>query len=136
MLREFAPLITAIIIAGRSGSAYAMQIGTMVVTEEYRETKVNYAVVGAFVLVLGAVLIAGVLWLASGGAFQKKYAGWRAVRWPGALSAAELAPAAPCSSWSGLSRRVASPRCEAEPTCAHPHLDAIADRRAGLPTCR
>ncbi|MBL8413106.1 MAG: MCE family protein [Propionivibrio sp.] len=37
------------------------------------ETKVNYALVGAFVLVLGAVLVAGVLWLASGGAFQKKY---------------------------------------------------------------
>ncbi|NMG73996.1 MlaD family protein [Aromatoleum diolicum] len=37
------------------------------------ESKVNYAVVGAFVLVLGAVLVAGVLWLASGGAFQKKY---------------------------------------------------------------
>jgi phospholipid/cholesterol/gamma-HCH transport system permease protein len=34
MLREFAPLITAIIIAGRSGSAYAAQIGTMEVTEE------------------------------------------------------------------------------------------------------
>lgn len=34
MLREFAPLITAIIIAGRSGSAYAAQIGTMVVSEE------------------------------------------------------------------------------------------------------
>lgn len=34
MLREFAPLITAIIIAGRSGSAYAAQIGTMSVTEE------------------------------------------------------------------------------------------------------
>ncbi len=34
MLREFAPLITAIIIAGRSGSAYAAQIGTMTVTEE------------------------------------------------------------------------------------------------------
>ena len=33
----------------------------------------SYSVVGAFVLVLGAVLIAGVLWLASGGAFQKKY---------------------------------------------------------------
>ena len=33
----------------------------------------NYAVVGAFVLVLGAVLVAGVLWLASGGAFQKKF---------------------------------------------------------------
>lgn len=34
MLREFAPLITAIIIAGRSGSSYAAQIGTMAVTEE------------------------------------------------------------------------------------------------------
>ena len=34
MLREFAPLITAIIVAGRSGSAYAAQIGTMAVTEE------------------------------------------------------------------------------------------------------
>jgi phospholipid/cholesterol/gamma-HCH transport system substrate-binding protein len=34
---------------------------------------VNYVWVGAFVLVLGSVLIAGVLWLASGGAWQKKY---------------------------------------------------------------
>jgi phospholipid/cholesterol/gamma-HCH transport system permease protein len=34
MLREFAPLITAIIIAGRSGSAHAAQLGTMVVNEE------------------------------------------------------------------------------------------------------
>lgn len=34
MLREFAPLIAAVIIAGRSGSAYAAQIGTMSVTEE------------------------------------------------------------------------------------------------------
>jgi phospholipid/cholesterol/gamma-HCH transport system permease protein len=34
VLREFAPLMTAIIIAGRSGSSYAAQIGTMVVTEE------------------------------------------------------------------------------------------------------
>lgn len=33
----------------------------------------SYSVVGAFVLLLGAVLIIGVLWLASGGAFQKKY---------------------------------------------------------------
>ena len=33
MLREFAPLITAIILARRSGSAYAAQIGTMAVTE-------------------------------------------------------------------------------------------------------
>ncbi len=34
MLREFAPMMTAIIVAGRSGSAYAAQIGTMAVTEE------------------------------------------------------------------------------------------------------
>jgi phospholipid/cholesterol/gamma-HCH transport system permease protein len=34
MLREFAPLVTAIIVAGRSGSAYTAQIGTMAVTEE------------------------------------------------------------------------------------------------------
>jgi phospholipid/cholesterol/gamma-HCH transport system permease protein len=34
MLREFAPLISAIIIAGRSGSAFAAQIGTMVISEE------------------------------------------------------------------------------------------------------
>jgi len=34
---------------------------------------VNYPIVGLFVLVLGAALVAGVLWLASGGAFQKKY---------------------------------------------------------------
>ena len=33
----------------------------------------SYAAVGAFVLVLGAALIAGVLWLASGGAWQQKY---------------------------------------------------------------
>ena len=34
------------------------------------ETKVNYPLVGAFVLVLGSVLVAGILWLASGGAFR------------------------------------------------------------------
>jgi len=34
MVRELSPLVTAIIIAGRSGSAYAAQIGTMKVTEE------------------------------------------------------------------------------------------------------
>ena len=33
-VRELAPLIAAIIVAGRTGSAYAAQIGTMVVTEE------------------------------------------------------------------------------------------------------
>ena len=33
----------------------------------------NYSLVGAFVIGLSAVLIAGVLWLASGGAWQKRY---------------------------------------------------------------
>ncbi len=37
------------------------------------ETKVNYAIVGAFVLILGSALIAGVLWIASGGSLQTKY---------------------------------------------------------------
>lgn len=37
------------------------------------ETKVNYTIVGAFVLLLGGLLIAGILWLASGGGFQKTY---------------------------------------------------------------
>lgn len=34
MLRELSPIITAIIVAGRTGSAYTAQIGTMKVTEE------------------------------------------------------------------------------------------------------
>ena len=34
MLRELAPMMVAIIVAGRSGSAYAAQIGTMKVAEE------------------------------------------------------------------------------------------------------
>jgi phospholipid/cholesterol/gamma-HCH transport system permease protein len=34
MLRELAPLITAIVIAGRSGSAFTAQIGAMKITEE------------------------------------------------------------------------------------------------------
>jgi phospholipid/cholesterol/gamma-HCH transport system substrate-binding protein len=37
------------------------------------ETKVNYTIVGAFVLVLGGLLVAGILWFASGGGFQKTY---------------------------------------------------------------
>ena len=34
MLRELSPLLTAIIVAGRSGSAFAAQIGTMKISEE------------------------------------------------------------------------------------------------------
>jgi len=37
------------------------------------EAKVNYAVVGAFVLILGAALIGGVLWLSSGGVYRKAF---------------------------------------------------------------
>ena len=33
----------------------------------------NYPLVGAFVLVLGAVLVVAVLWLAAGGSLQKKH---------------------------------------------------------------
>jgi phospholipid/cholesterol/gamma-HCH transport system permease protein len=34
MIREMAPIMTAIIMAGRTGAAYAAQIGTMKVNEE------------------------------------------------------------------------------------------------------
>ncbi|WP_226801647.1 MlaE family ABC transporter permease [Alkalilimnicola sp. S0819] len=34
MLREMAPLVTAIVVAGRTGSAYAAQLGTMKITDE------------------------------------------------------------------------------------------------------
>lgn len=43
------------------------------------ENKVNYAVVGAFVLVLGAALIAGVLWLAAGSNSKKRYEPYQAI---------------------------------------------------------
>jgi phospholipid/cholesterol/gamma-HCH transport system substrate-binding protein len=42
------------------------------------ETKVNYPLVGAFVVVLGALLLGGILWLATGGAFRQKYDLYRA----------------------------------------------------------
>jgi phospholipid/cholesterol/gamma-HCH transport system permease protein len=40
MTREMGPLLTAIVLAGRSGSAIASEIGTMVVTEEIDTLKV------------------------------------------------------------------------------------------------
>ncbi len=39
----------------------------------------NFALVGAFVLTLGVLLVAGVLWLASGGAWQTRYDVYQAV---------------------------------------------------------
>jgi len=43
------------------------------------ETKVNLGLVGAFVLLLGTALLGGVLWLASGGLWQKKFDTYLAV---------------------------------------------------------
>ncbi len=43
------------------------------------EDKVNYALVGGFVLALGAALIAGVLWLAAGIGGQKRYEPYQAI---------------------------------------------------------
>ncbi|HBZ71306.1 MAG TPA: MCE family protein [Deltaproteobacteria bacterium] len=37
------------------------------------ETKVNYAIVGAFVLILSAAIVAGVLWISSGRTARKNY---------------------------------------------------------------
>lgn len=37
------------------------------------ETKVNYTLVGLFVLLLGAALVAGILWLSAGGSYRKAY---------------------------------------------------------------
>ncbi|MBA2408827.1 MAG: MlaE family lipid ABC transporter permease subunit [Gammaproteobacteria bacterium] len=55
MVRELAPLITAIIVAGRTGSAYTAQIGTMKVTEEIDALR-TIGIVPMEVLVLPKVL--------------------------------------------------------------------------------
>lgn len=43
------------------------------------DDKVNYALVGAFVLLLGAVLVAGVLWLAAGAQRGKHYGTYQSI---------------------------------------------------------
>lgn len=43
------------------------------------DDKVNYAVVGAFVLLLGAALVAGVLWLAAGAHGGKRYSPYQSI---------------------------------------------------------
>lgn len=55
MVRELSPLLTAIIVAGRSGSAYAAQIGTMKITEEIDALR-TIGVVPMELLVLPKVL--------------------------------------------------------------------------------
>ncbi|MAZ39428.1 MAG: hypothetical protein CMF49_04845 [Legionellales bacterium] len=55
LLREFAPLLTAIIVAGRSGSAFAAQIGTMKLNEEVDALK-TLGVSPVEILVLPKVL--------------------------------------------------------------------------------
>lgn len=56
LLREIAPLIAAILIAGRSGSAYAAQIGTMKVTEELDALLQTFGLSPIELLVLPRVL--------------------------------------------------------------------------------
>lgn len=78
MTREMAPLITAIIVAGRSGSAIAAELGTMVVSQEIDAMRAMALPPGRYLLVpriLGLILsmpcltvladVAGIL----GGAF-------------------------------------------------------------------
>lgn len=78
MVREMAPLITAIIVAGRSGSAIASEIATMQVTEEIDALKmmalnpVSYIVVPKFhaiTIVMPILVMASILVSELGGAF-------------------------------------------------------------------
>ncbi len=50
MTREMAPLITAIIVAGRSGSAITAELGTMVVSEEIDAMRTMALSPGRFLL--------------------------------------------------------------------------------------
>ena len=59
MLRELSPLLTAIIVAGRSGSAYAAQIGTMKVTEEVDALR-TVGIVPIELLVLPKIVALGI----------------------------------------------------------------------------
>ena len=68
MLRELGPLMTAIIVAGRSGSAFAAEIGTMKVNEEINAlTTMGLDPVRFLVVtrVIGAVLMMPLLTLFS-----------------------------------------------------------------------
>jgi phospholipid/cholesterol/gamma-HCH transport system permease protein len=67
-LREFGPLIAGIILAGRSGAAFAAEIGTMKVTEEldaYNTFALDPMVVLVFPRVLAGVIVSPILTLYS-----------------------------------------------------------------------
>lgn len=68
MTRELAPLMTAIILAGRSGAAFAAELGTMKVSEEIDALRtMGFGAVRHLVLprVLGLVIVAPMLTLLS-----------------------------------------------------------------------
>lgn len=78
MVREMAPLITAIIVAGRSGSAIASEIATMQVTEEIDALKmmalnpIAYVVVPKFhaiTIVMPILVMCSIVVSMLGGAF-------------------------------------------------------------------
>lgn len=60
VLREFGPLLTAIMVAGRSGSAFTAQLGTMQVNEEIDALKIMGLTPGELLVLprLGGLLIA------------------------------------------------------------------------------
>jgi phospholipid/cholesterol/gamma-HCH transport system permease protein len=64
IIRELAPLITAVIVSGRSGSAFAAEIGTMKVTEELAALRTLGLEPTRFLVVprvLGAILVTPLL---------------------------------------------------------------------------
>lgn len=80
MTRELGPLMTAIIVAGRSGSAFAAELGTMKVSEELDALevmgldRVRYLVVPKFmamtIMMPCLALIADLAGIAGGGIFE------------------------------------------------------------------
>ena len=117
MLRELSPLLTAIIVAGRSGSAYAAQIGTMKVTEEIDALR-TVGIPPIELLVLPKILAltialplltvyADVLGVAGGMLMARSELG---VTFPDFLDRLQYALVASRTSWWGSARRRSSRR--------------------------
>jgi len=78
--RELGPLLTAIVVSGRSGSAFSAEIGTMVVTNEIDVLRtmglspIEYVVapkyVAALIVVPCLVIVSDVFGILAGGAFM------------------------------------------------------------------